>query len=133
MDGLVRHDPICLKVKLVFLPRTFEAAKAARQRRQQFQLGWVEPWSSETPLQAGQVVAMMGWDVGCWWLNSCRIKDTVDEAGPMTKFGFAYRTLSGHIEIGEERFLIEWDQDTDKVFYNILTCSRPNHFLTRLG
>ncbi len=75
----------------------------------------------------------MGWAVGFWWLNSCRIIYTMDESGPITKFGFAYGTLPGHVESGEERFLIEWDRDTDKVCYDILAFSRPNHFLTRLG
>ncbi len=67
----------------------FDAAKAARQRWQQFRLGWVEAWSPDTPLEVGQVVAIMGWAVGLWWLNSCRIVYTVDESGPTTKFGFA--------------------------------------------
>lgn len=111
----------------------FHSAEAALQRWEQFRLGWVEAWSPETPLEPGQVVAIMGWAVGFWWLNSCRIIYTVDESGPITKFGFAYGTLPGHVESGEERFLIEWDRDTDKVCYDILAFSRPNHFLTRLG
>ena len=44
-----------------------------------------------------------------------------------------YGTLPGHVESGEERFLIEWDRDTDRVCYDILAFSRPNHLLTRLG
>ncbi|QDV30302.1 hypothetical protein Spb1_22310 [Planctopirus ephydatiae] len=111
----------------------FHSAKAALKRWEQFRLGWVEVWSPETPLEPGQVVAIMGWTLGFWWLNSCRIIYTVDEQGPITKFGFAYGTLPGHVESGEERFLIEWDQATDKVWYDILAFSRPNHFLTRLG
>ncbi|MEX0818541.1 MAG: DUF1990 domain-containing protein [Pirellulaceae bacterium] len=111
----------------------FLSAQAALKRWQQFRLGWVEAWSPETLLEPGQVVAIMGWAVGFWWLNSCRIIYTVDESGPITKFGFAYGTLPGHVESGEERFLIEWDRDTDKVCYDILAFSRPNHFLTRLG
>lgn len=94
---------------------------------------WVEAWSPETPLEPGQVVAIIGWAVGFWWLNSCRIIYTVDEPGAINKFGFAYGTLPGHVESGEERFLIEWDRETDKVCYDILAFSRPNHFLTRLG
>lgn len=111
----------------------FEAAKSALQRWQQFRLGWVEAWSPETPLEVGQTVAIMGWAVGFWWLNSCRIVYTVDESGPTTKFGFAYGTLPGHVESGEERFLIEWDRNTDQVAYDILAFSKPNHILTRLG
>jgi uncharacterized protein (UPF0548 family) len=48
-------------------------------------------------------------------------------------FGFAYGTLPGHVERGEERFLVEWDQGDDAVWYDILAFSRPNHLLTRLG
>ena len=111
----------------------FEAAKSALQRWQQFHLGWVEAWSPETPLEVGQTVAIMGWAVGFWWLNSCRIVYTVDESGDTTTFGFAYGTLPGHVESGEERFLIEWDRTTDQVAYDILAFSKPNHVLTRLG
>ena len=111
----------------------FDAARAALQRWQQFRLGWVDVWSPETPLKDGQVVAIMGWAVGFWWLNACRIVYTVDESGPTTKFGFAYGTLPGHVESGEERFLIEWDRDTNQVAYHILAFSKPSHILTRLG
>ncbi len=111
----------------------FESAKAALQRWEQFRIGWVQAWSPETPLEPGQVVAIMGWAAGFWWLNACRIIYTVDESGPITKFGFAYGTLPGHVERGEERFLIEWERESDKVSYHILAFSRPNHFLTRLG
>jgi len=121
------------RIKLGVGRSVFHSAKVALQRWQQFRLGWVEAWSPETPLEPGQVVAIMGWAVGLWWLNSCRIVYTVDESGPITKFGFAYGTLPGHVESGEERFLIEWDRDTDMVWYDILAFSRPNHFLTRLG
>jgi uncharacterized protein (UPF0548 family) len=93
----------------------------------------VDAWSPDTPLEVGQIVAIMGRAVGFWWLNSCRIVYTVDESGETTKFGFAYGTLPGHVESGEERFLIEWNRDTDQVFYDILAFSRPNHILTRLG
>lgn len=111
----------------------FEAAKAALRRWQHFRLGWVEAWSPDTPLEVGQTVAIMGWAVGFWWLNSCRIVYTVDESGPTTRFGFAYGTLPNHVESGEERFLIEWDRNTNRVAYDILAFSKPNHILTRLG
>ena len=111
----------------------FLAAKAALQRWKHFQLGWVEPWPPETPIQSGEVVAIMAWTAGLWTLNCCRIVYVVDEAGPVSKFGFAYGTLPGHVESGEELFQIEWDQYTNSVCYDILAFSRPNHFLTRLG
>ena len=39
----------------------------------------------------------------------------------------------GHVEAGEERFLVEWDKSTGRVWYDILAFSRPRHLLTRLG
>ena len=68
-----------------------------------------------------------------WWLNACRIVYVVDDSGPNFKFGFAYGTLPGHVESGEERFLIEWNRADNSVWYDILAFSRPNHVLTRLG
>lgn len=111
----------------------FQSAKAALRRWEQFHLGWVEAWSPDTPIQSGEVVAVMGRAIGLWWLNSCRIVYVVEESGPISKFGFAYGTLPGHVEAGEERFLIEWDHGDDSVWYDILAFSRPNHFLSRLG
>lgn len=111
----------------------FDAARTSLKSWQQFRLGWVDAWSPETPLEVGRVVAIMGRAVGLWWLNSCRIVYTVNEIGPTSKFGFAYGTLPGHFECGEERFLIEWDRTTDRVTYDIMAFSKPNHILTRLG
>jgi len=82
----------------------FRSAIAALQRWEQFQLGWVEAWSPDTPIKSGQVMAIMGRAIGMWWLNSCRIIYVVDESGPICKFGFAYGTVLGHVESGEERF-----------------------------
>ena len=111
----------------------FLAAKAALQRWEHFRLGWVEPWPPATPIQSGEVVAIMACTAGLWTLNCCRIVYVVDESSPIRKFGFAYGTLPGHVESGEELFLIEWDQNINTVSYDILAFSRPNHFLTRLG
>jgi uncharacterized protein (UPF0548 family) len=111
----------------------FRSAIAALRRWEQFRLGWVEAWSPDTPIQPGEVVAVMGRAIGVWWLNACRIVYIVDEAGPISKFGFAYGTLPGHVESGEERFLIEWNRGDNSVWFDIVAFSRPNHFLTRLG
>ena len=83
------------------------------------QVGGVEPWSCGT--------------FGFWWFNACRIVYLIDDTGPVTRFGFAYGTLPGHAERGEERFLIEWDQSDGSVWYDILAFSRPRHVLARLG
>lgn len=111
----------------------FRSAIAALRRWDQFNLGWVEAWPTHTPLRTGAVVAVMGRAVGVWWLNACRVVYVVDEQGSTHKFGFAYGTLPGHIERGEERFLIEWRQDDDSVWYDILAFSRPNRLSARFG
>ena len=122
-----------IRIKLGEGEPVFRSAIAALRRWEQFRLGWVEAWSPDTPIQPGEVVAVMGRAMGVWWLNACRVVYVVNEAGPISKFGFAYGTLPGHVESGEERFLIEWDRSNDGVWYDILAFSRPNHFSARLG
>ena len=121
------------RIKLGEGEAVFQSATAALRRWEQFRLGWVDAWPSDTPIQTGEVVAVMGRAVGIWWLNACRVVYVVDEAGPLSKFGFAYGTLPGHVESGEERFLIEWDRGDDGVWYDIVAFSRPNQFSARLG
>lgn len=121
------------RIKLGEGELVFQAAKAALKRWRQFDLGWLEAWSPETPIQTGEVVAIVARAIGLWWLNACKIVYVVDQSGPIGRFGLAYGTLPDHAAIGEERFLIEWDQADNSVWYDILAFSRPNHFLTRLG
>jgi uncharacterized protein (UPF0548 family) len=127
------YDVDHTRIKLGEGEPVFQAARAALQRWEQFRLGWVEAWSPQTPIQSGEVVAVMGRAFGLWWLNACRIVYVVEEPGPIGKFGFAYGTLPGHVESGEERFAIEWDRGENSVWYDILAFSRPNRLLTRLG
>jgi uncharacterized protein (UPF0548 family) len=108
----------------------FRAARAALQRWQQFRLGWVEASPPDTPIHAGEVVAVVARSFGLWWLNACRVMYVVGEED---NFGFAYGTLPDHAESGEERFLVEWDRATGSVWYDILAFSRPRHVLARLG
>ena len=113
--------------------RVFQAAKVALQQWKQFDLGWVAVWSPETPIQTGEVIAIVARSIDLWWLNACKIVYVVDESGPISRFGFAYGTLPSHAGRGEERFLIEWVQADNSVWYDILAFSRPNQFLARLG
>ena len=116
----------------------FLAARRGIEAWAQFDLGWCEAWPRETPIRTSEVVAVIARSMGLWWTNAARIVYVVDEpvelkGGSVAKFGFAYGTLPGHVEAGEELFLIEWDQSTDAVIYSILAFSRPRHPLTRLG
>lgn len=111
----------------------FSAAQNALKRWEQFRLGWAEAWPAETPIQVGQVVAVIAQVFGIWWLNACQIVYVVNEEGPVKRFGFAYGTLPDHAESGEERFTVEWHEKDDTVWYDILAFSRPRHLLARLG
>jgi uncharacterized protein (UPF0548 family) len=121
------------RIKLGEGARTFAAAKAAVERWEHFRLGWVETWPPDTPIQAGQVVVVIARLFGPWWLNACRIVYVVDEEGSVKRFGFAYGTLPEHAESGEERFTVEWHEEDDAVWFDIVAFSRPQQFLTRLA
>jgi uncharacterized protein (UPF0548 family) len=118
------------RVRLGEGEEVFRAAKSALCRWEHFHLGWCEVWPTETPIREGEVVATLARIMGLWWLNATRIVYVVDNE---TSFGFAYGTLPGHAETGEERFLVEWDRQEGGVWYDIRAFSRPRHPLARLG
>jgi uncharacterized protein (UPF0548 family) len=75
----------------------------------------------------------VGADVELRWLGQripCRVVDVVDER---RRRGFAYGTLSGHPEQGEERFIVSLDPVTDDVTAAITAFSRPGSWATRLA
>jgi uncharacterized protein (UPF0548 family) len=112
----------------------FEAAKSAIDGWKQFALGWLEALPADTPIRKDATVGVLVRAAGLWWLNSARIVYVVDESNEeVSRYGFAYGTLPGHVEAGEERFLIEWHHGDDTVWYDILAFSRPRHLLTRIG
>jgi len=113
-------------------PAVFEAACAAVRRWRMFPAPWTEIHAADTPLQVGNVVAVLAHVFGLWWMNACRIVYVVDETEPVRRFGFAYGTLPGHVECGEERFTVEWDHD-DTVWYDLRAFSRPRYWLVRLA
>jgi len=112
----------------------FERAKAAVRAWRMFppentQLCW-----PEAPIEQGVDVAILIRSIGLWFLNACRIVSVVDESeGKMRRFGFAYGTLPRHLAAGEERFLVEWDQTSDEVHYDLLVYSRPRHWIAYGG
>jgi uncharacterized protein (UPF0548 family) len=112
----------------------FQKAQKALTQWKHFELGWMHAWPTDTPIRAEETVGVVVRAAGFWWLNAARIVYVVDESDKAaTKFGFAYGTLPGHVESGEERFLVEWDHRDDRVYYDIVAFSRPRHFLTRLA
>ncbi|WP_165069237.1 DUF1990 family protein [Paludisphaera rhizosphaerae] len=114
----------------------FERAREALRRWDQFRIGWAEIQPEHAPIREGEVVAIVAHRLGFWWLNACRVVYVIDEDAPgadFARFGFAYGTLPDHVGSGEERFLVDWDAETDAVWYDIEAYSRPHLILTRLG
>lgn len=121
------------RIELGMGKEVYERAIGALRSWKQFDLGWVRMVPLETPIDAGAVVAILTRHFGFWSMNASRIVYLIDEDGPVKKFGFAYGTLSSHVERGEERFTIECHASDNTVWYDILAFSRPNQFLVMLG
>ncbi len=82
----------------------------------------------DAPLVVGTTVALALPLLGISTLAACRIVAVVDDP---TRFGFAYGTLEGHPERGEESFIVERDGAT--VTFHIRAFSRPADPLARIG
>jgi uncharacterized protein (UPF0548 family) len=110
----------------------FAAACEALRRWIMFPSPWTRIEPRGAPLVKGQVVAMIAHLYGVWWLNACRIVYTLNETAPVRRFGFAYGTLPGHVECGEERFSVEMPAD-GTVWYDLRAFSRPRYWPVRLA
>ena len=112
----------------------FLAACAAVRRWTMFDLGWIDLLWPIAPLVEGTTVGVVAHLPSVHILNACRIVYVINEQSDIiSRFGFAYGTLPGHIERGEERFLVEWNRHDDTVCYEILAFSQPRHWLVKLG
>ncbi len=108
---------------------TFARAKDAIRGWKMFPapLVFIDPLPIE--IREGEVAGVVVNAVGLWWLNAARIVYVIDEP---RRFGFAYGTLPGHFEAGEERFVVEHLED-DSVWYDLRAISRPRFWAARLG
>ncbi len=82
----------------------------------------------DAPLTTGTTVALALPLVGVHALAACRIVAVVREG---SRFGFAYGTVAGHPERGEEAFVVE--RDGDAVRFRITAVSKPADPLARIG
>jgi uncharacterized protein (UPF0548 family) len=111
----------------------FHHATLAVRDWKMFDLGWVHVYPSAPAIRTDENVAVIARWCGLYFVNACRIVDTIHEHVPIQRFGFVYGTLEDHAESGEERFTVEWDRHTDEVWYDILAFSRPHQLLSKLG
>jgi uncharacterized protein (UPF0548 family) len=113
------------RIKLGVGAGLFEEAKRALTQWKMFEMPWIELCWPDTPIAPGATVAVLASHLGFWSLNPCRVVYVLDEHGPLAKYGFAYGTLSGHAEFGEQRFTVEFDARDQAVWYDIYAFSRP--------
>ena len=84
---------------------------------------------SEYPeIRPGAQVMVLVRMLGTWWTSPCRVVYTVDEPN---RYGFAYGTLPGHVECGEELFVMTRDPATGEVHYEIRVMARAAHPLAK--
>lgn len=109
-------------------PEVFARASKGLRTWQAHRLRGVRVFPADAPLQAGAtVVVTLGIGLGAI-AAPCRIIEVAEEPG---RFGFAYGTLPGHPEQGEESFVVTIG-DEDAVRFDVRAFSRPGDPLTQL-
>ena len=107
----------------------FEAAVRCLMSWEMHARAGLDPQVSDLRVQRGSV-AVLRLHVGPVNLHvPVRVVRVLDE--PRWQ-GFAYGTLPGHPERGEESFVVELAQD-GTVFFHLVAFSRPGRWFTRLG
>jgi len=108
-------------------PETFARAREALIRWRAHLGAGVRIYPSDPVREGATVLLLIA--VGPWRMVApCRIVSVIDEDD---RFGFAYATLPGHPERGEELFVIE--REDGGCIFRITASSRPDRFLVRLG
>ena len=85
----------------------------------------VQASSEIVEVAAVVLVTMMG-----FLRAPCRVVYVIDE--PDIR-GFAYGTLPGHPESGEERFAVRYDPNTSAVYAEVTAFSRPGTWWSKAG
>jgi uncharacterized protein (UPF0548 family) len=114
---------------------TFKRARQALRRWEMYKLGWTTLLWPDARIAEGTVVGILSHHFGLWSLNACRIAYVIEEEEDrsLRRYGFAFGTLPGHVEQGEERFTLEWDGGDDSVWYEVFAFARPAHPLAKVG
>ena len=112
--------------------RVFPTAVAAIRAWQMYQLNWTRLYPANMPITTGETVAIAARHLGFWSLNACRIIYVIEEVDPHPRFGFAFGTLPGHVEQGEERFVVEQLKD-GSVWFELHAFARARHPLAKLA
>jgi uncharacterized protein (UPF0548 family) len=107
----------------------FGRARAAIQHWRMFETPWIKLINPDAPFVEGETLALQVRHLGFYSLIADRVVYIIDEPD---RLGFAYGTLTGHAEQGEERFLVTLSA-SGEVTFELSAFSRPRHPLARLG
>jgi len=107
--------------------QAFEAAKEAINQWVMFPKPWTHIYPAQSFVQDKEVVVLFRL-FGLWWFNSSRVIYTIIEPN---RYGFAYGTLTEHVEKGEELFLVEKDAQGN-VRYRLEAFSQPRAWYVKL-
>jgi len=121
-----RHDQY--EAKLGTGQQTFLRAKTGLQTWSSHKVPGIGVFPLGSPIEHGATVVVT---LGTPWLAlaaPCRIVGILDEPD---RWGFAYGTLPGHPEQGEESFVVSIEGE--EVKFRITAFSRPGERLTRLA
>jgi uncharacterized protein (UPF0548 family) len=110
---------------------SFDRARSALLAWRQFDIPWLE-FHAPDQVASNQVVATLVSVAGLWFLNPCRVVYADSPSDPEL-VAYAYGTLPGHAECGEERFELSFDPVSQEVRYRISAFSRPALVLSKLG
>lgn len=109
-------------------PQTFERAVEGLKSWKAHRLPGVKVFPAAQRIEiGGTVVVTLGTPVVAL-AAPCRIVGVIDEP---TKWGFAYGTLPGHPEQGEEAFVVSTSDES--VRFDIMAFSRPGDSVVRLS
>lgn len=111
----------------------FDRARECLFAWRHLEIPWLSFHGATASVHRGQVVASLARVLGLWFLSPCQVVFSHFESESPRLAGFGYGTLQGHVERGEERFVLSFDPDDELVRYEIAAFSRPANLLTRLG
>lgn len=122
------------KVLLGSGPDTYEKGKTALQTWKHFGMNWafVDP---KTPVQTGVKLCVCVKEIVPWIMMPLQVvfvNERKMAKKPVASFSFGSGTLKGHLLAGEECFSVELDEN-NQVWYEILSFSKPDHFISRIG
>ena len=112
--------------------QVWERAVGALERWEQYHTDWTTLAPPEPALIPGTNFAALGRHYGFWSVNCCRVVYGPEDAGSDGLYAYAIGTLDDHSESGEERFLIERDDD-ETVWFELVAYARARHPLGRLA